>query len=691
MRRLVLLILTLAFPLAGCGPAPEEPAALPTTRVPKPTLTVAQPSPLPATPTLEPTPTAEVPPPLPTPTPLPPTPTPPALALGHIGQIGGASKAVAVQDHYAYLNVGPRLVIFDVADPAHPVVVGQSHPLSGIEGLAVTADYAYVAAGKDGVQVIDVSDPALPTVVGNYPTRGPSWSITLVETTAFVAAEDGLHILGMMDPTSPTDLGFFEMSGAALDVTVAGSIAYIAEEFSKADDQVETGGLRIVDVYDPAQAHQLGYYPMNPHQESEFEQLHAPGGAESVAVAGDYAYLTYSAAKSGGLRIVDISNPASPSEVGRYQDYIALVSDVTVVGDPTVGSGPVYAYLATSVNFGLLVLDVSDPALPAVLADEVPGSTEGIAVAGDRLFAADGFGGLHIADISNPALPVEIGTYRTLGNATAVVVSENTAYVTDGLRDLWLMDVSNPALPVLAGLYSAPGTIEEVTIAGTTAYIAAETAGLLVLDVSDPDNPTQIGAYDTPGLAHGVQVRGDHAFVADGQLQVLDVSEPASPAWLAVYEGSGAIRELILADATIYMPGQDLKVLDISDPAHPTEAGTYTTSGWAGSVAAEGNTAYVVSDGELHVLDVSSPGQPVQVGKLTFEDLPNWGVQMAMAGQTVYVAGEGRLHIVDVSDPAAPREASAFDFPGQTIAGLAAAGICVYVAAGAAGLEVLCH
>jgi len=55
-----------------------------------------------------------------------------------VGQIGGATYAVAVQGNYAYVGVGPRLVILNTADLTNPVVVGQTGVLPGIvEDLVV--------------------------------------------------------------------------------------------------------------------------------------------------------------------------------------------------------------------------------------------------------------------------------------------------------------------------------------------------------------------------------------------------------------------------------------------------------------------------------------------------------------------------------------------------------------------------
>ena len=84
-----------------------------------------------------------------------------------VGQFGGATRAVAVQGRYAYLGVGPRLVILDAADPAHPTRIGQSEVLPGVvQSVAVSGGYAYVADGASGLRIVAVSDPAHPVERG---------------------------------------------------------------------------------------------------------------------------------------------------------------------------------------------------------------------------------------------------------------------------------------------------------------------------------------------------------------------------------------------------------------------------------------------------------------------------------------------------------------------------------------------
>jgi hypothetical protein len=89
-------------------------------------------------------------------------------------------------------------------------------------------------------------------------------------------------------------------------------------------------------------------------------------------------------------------------------------------------------------------------------------------VAGNTLFVTDFLGGLHIADISDPAHTFEISSFETLGYAYRVKVVGDLAYVMAGYH-LWMVDLSNPTQPNLAGVYEARRhRIMDVAAIGTT-------------------------------------------------------------------------------------------------------------------------------------------------------------------------------------------------------------------------------
>ena len=132
-----------------------------------------------------------------------------------VGQIGGATYAVAVAGHYAYVGVGPRLVILDITDPSQPIQVGRTAPFVDlVEGVVVAADTAYVAAGTAGLRVIDVANPAAPAEVGFYDTPGDAQGVAVAGSFAYVAdGSSGFRVVNVANPTAPIEVGFYDIPG----------------------------------------------------------------------------------------------------------------------------------------------------------------------------------------------------------------------------------------------------------------------------------------------------------------------------------------------------------------------------------------------------------------------------------------------------------------------------------------------
>jgi hypothetical protein len=185
-------------------------------------------------------------------------------------------------------------------------------------------------------------------------------------------------------------------------------------------------------------------------------------------------------------------------------------------------------------------------------------------VVGDLAYVADGLGGLRILDVSNPAIPVELGALYTPGEALDVAVVGDLAYVADGLGGLRILDVSTPAFPAELGALDTPGYAFDVEVVGDLAYVADGRSGLRILDVSNPAFPVELGALDTPDVAWGVAVVGDLAYVADGYsgLRIVDVSNPAFPVEPGALDTPGRARDVEVVGDLAYVAGSGLRIFD---------------------------------------------------------------------------------------------------------------------------------
>ncbi|NOZ79187.1 MAG: hypothetical protein GXP48_08440, partial [Acidobacteria bacterium] len=224
---------------------------------------------------------------------------------------------------------------------------------------------------------------------------------------------------------------------------------------------------------------------------------------------------------------------------GSQRVVRSLWSDVAgpapvVPGPSSVVNYRTYAYVADA-SFGLRIIDITDPISPTeVGAYDTPGFPRDVVISGTYAYLVAQFAGLRVIDVSDPHSPTEVGSYPSLGSVEGVAIAGNYAYVAAGSSGLQVIDVSDPTHPSLAASQSTGAYAYGVDVSGRYAYVAASYKGLQVFDVSDPTNPTPVGSYKTSGYALDVTVVGQTAYIAVGSqtfkgLQIVDVSDPTDP------------------------------------------------------------------------------------------------------------------------------------------------------------------
>jgi len=590
----------------------------------------------------------------------------------------GEALSVAVSGNYAYVAGGAAgLQVIDVSDPARPQQVGSSGPGQAME-LAVLGRYAYVVDGSAGLWAVDVSDPANPQVVSAYDTGGVAVGVAASNNYVYVAVmgwhdgtnshNPGLLVVDVSVPAHPRRMGGCDVPSAS-GLAVSGDYAYVARPGA---------GLRVIDISDPGNPRQVGA--------CTYESAGAYSGCD-IAVSGHYAYVTDAGElwyDGSGLIVIDISNPTNPRQVGRYDTNLFLWSAYAVAV-----SGH-HAFVAASDGLvdGLCVLDISVPAQPRRVG-YLAGYTGNLAVAGGRAYVATGSAGLAVIDISRLANPQTVGHWHAevsyswcLYYVEGLTVVGNYAYTRtrfDCMEQpssggVSVFDVSDPANPVRVGGTSFfDEQISDLAVSGQYAYTVsvASSSGyrLRVVNVANPATPEAVGFCNLSVAASGVAVSGQHAYVANrgAGLEVVDVSAPAAPHRVGGYDTSGEALGVAVSGTFAYVADgtNGLQVIDVSNPVNPQWVGGCDTSGSAVRVLVAGRYAFV-ADGPagLQVIDISDPARPQRVGGY---DTRGNAVEVAVSGGYAYVAdGPGRLQVLDISDPTHPRwvasENSAFDY-----------------------------
>ncbi len=202
--------------------------------------------------------------------------------------------------------------------------------------------------------------------------------------------------------------------------------------------------------------------------------------------------LIFIASKGYGLRVVNISNPEVPEEIGNYNPGDQSLA-LDLYGD--------YVLLAARLQ-KLRVIDVSDPTTPVEISsfDDVT-AAYGVAVSGDIAYVTSLGSGLHILDISDVTNIQELSVLPTGGVPYDVAVYGNYVYIADGNAGVLVVDVSEPSSPQVVDTILLSGATKRVKVNSDHLFVLNDQEGLQIYSLADPASPTEIGyIFISPGL-----------------------------------------------------------------------------------------------------------------------------------------------------------------------------------------------
>ncbi len=205
----------------------------------------------------------------------------------------GPAYDFAADGEVGYMAAGGNgLVALDVSDPrALQAIDWYDHAAAGEDygmGVAIQGDTAYLAE-HDGLALVDIRDPANLSEQGFFTTYGRAVSVSVDDQKAYVGNWGSEDIVDVADPAAPAFLGRMIIRDIVFKTQVVSDTAYVA---------ANSQGLRIMDVSNPA----------DPQVISVFNQI-----AQDVQVVGDLAYVS-----GYGVWILNISDPAQPVQIGYY-------------------------------------------------------------------------------------------------------------------------------------------------------------------------------------------------------------------------------------------------------------------------------------------------------------------------------------------------------------------------------------
>lgn len=205
---------------------------------------------------------------------------------------------------------GQGLVIFDVTDPTAPTEIGSHGSFNLLTSYSLAADggYVYVASQFSNlVVVLDVSNPATPVEVTSFGSLSPISQIrdvTVVGTKLYVSwLSGGFEIHDITNPASPTlDLAHATPTSLIHNCWPLDGGTHVATT-----DEVAGGYLRVWDISNPQSVVQVSQW-----------RAHPVAVMHNLFMVGTLGFVTN---YTEGLRILDLSNPFNPEEAGYYDTF----------------------------------------------------------------------------------------------------------------------------------------------------------------------------------------------------------------------------------------------------------------------------------------------------------------------------------------------------------------------------------
>ncbi len=364
----------------------------------------------------------------------------------------GISSDVWTHGNFAYVGgfgAGETVKVVDISDPTNPVLVNQLPTVAGspqdVKVAKINTRFFHgdlLVVGNDGgvpptfggIQIWDVTDPSNPVVLSE-PRIGPVHNLFLYQkgNRAFVLlavpfaevfsgpdpfspAFGDFVVVEVTDPTNPVviadwgagkDGGFpFGFPGEC-DVCRGGFPAVFLHDVWANQQRTVAYlsywdlGLILLDISDPANPTFVGRgiapAPMFGNDDGDLHNA-VPAQGGNLVVTGDE---DFNPLPWGFLRVFDTLDATSPNQVGTFATSNALNNPFDLFSMHNIFVRGSRAYLSWYFE-GIRVVDLSQPANPREIAAFLPpagtgpGLFWGVYVQGDLIFASDLLSGLFI-------------------------------------------------------------------------------------------------------------------------------------------------------------------------------------------------------------------------------------------------------------------------------------------------------
>ncbi len=545
-------------------------------------------------------------------------------------------------------------------------------------GVVARADEGLQCAQRDIVATLDVH-PGLVRHIESVDER--VYCLSGINSSPVSSAV--VSIIDVRTPESSRVVSEFGVTSLQLEMAVDGTTLYLATDdrlidvYDVSDPEAPTlqgsfvseypvsrlYSIRVVDgvLYAAGslenERHLLILDVRDPGEIEMIAEVPVPG-AEEIHVSGDLAFVAGGA--DSGLLIFDVSDPAVPVMTGSLEGMYYTARDLRSSGHILCA-----AMSPGSTRGELKLIDVSDPANAFEVGSiGIPSWPSGMRIANDLAYVVHQ-SGVEVVDISDPTTPGRVSAYPSRGDAYAMALTPGGTLVYPSVNgtanpvELHVVDTNTLPQPYISSWFETVGGADPMVIEGSVAYVGVAHDDIHMYDIADPDAPVFIGT-----IAESETRLGDVLFVSDGILflatqwtawwRMFDLADPRDPTFIvARQENAQAFGKM----------GSTLLVGRLGSPTGIQGLYMHSpTSLWPRSMFEMGKVRTLLVSGDLcfasdetsrvvRVIRYINPNQPVQLSEFPIEGV---AVAFLLRDQVLYVTDGQKLTAVDVADPSAP-------------------------------------
>jgi hypothetical protein len=474
------------------------------------------------------------------------------------------------------------------------------------------------------VALLSFAEPDSPRVLSEIQFSSLTSQSYLADSLLYTSSRTDLEVWNVADPTQPVKLGV--LPAPVGDFWIRDTFLFY----------IRSDTFHVLSIAHPANLYELG---------SCLESGSVTTGSGNTVVV----------CQGTGFAFVDVSNPASPHEVGTYPCGHTLTA--TARGNLVCASYEDNSY-PYPVRF--ITLDISTPSSPRLLAklNDLGGYDiflDGpLAFVSGRSWPDQPFQIISIVDSTHPALVDSCLTTKRYNWGVWENANLERAFVADEYDGLAVVDISNLNNPVLRTWALKTGPSWDVHVDGQRCYVASYISGLRLLDVSDPTRPTYVSGLDSAFVGNecnAVTARDSFAFMAwwpNPKFRTVCVSDPFHPQIVAGCSLFDPAQEMVLRDSFVYCAeNYKFEVVNVARPRAPVVVGACNLPDYSYGMCLQDTLAYV-STYPLAIINVANPSQPETVGSIP---CGTWGV---FVKDTLAYLGATALQVWSVANPTSP-------------------------------------